>query len=143
MKSIGELLSGYFSEETLKKAGEHHKLFSSWRAVAGEHIASHSRIVELERAVLFVEADHPGWIQILQTRQNELLNAVRRHFPDLGINAIAFRLSRNAGPANNGYDDALPDETEPDPAHGETRSCAPPRTDAAACQDEAPDFCEG
>ena len=56
--------------------------------------AVHSRIRELERGVLLVEADHPGWIQILQTKQRELLSAVQRRYPELNIRGIAFRLSR-------------------------------------------------
>jgi hypothetical protein len=47
-----------------------------------------------------VEADHPGWIQILQTKQKPLLEAVRRGFPELAINGISFRLSRNPGETN-------------------------------------------
>jgi hypothetical protein len=50
--------------------------------------------VELERHVLLIEADHPGWIQILQTKQRELLSQFQRRFPDLAITGISFRLSR-------------------------------------------------
>ena len=56
---------------------------------------SHSRIVELEKTVLLIEADHPGWIQLLQTKQKELLNAVRRRFPEITFTGISFRLSRH------------------------------------------------
>ena len=80
-------------------------LFSSWAQVVAEvwpqgkygdipAAAVHSRIKELERGLLLVEADHPGWIQILQTKQQELLTAVRRRYPELDVRAIAFRLSR-------------------------------------------------
>ena len=57
-------------------------------------VAEHSRIGELERGVLLVEADHPGWIQILQTKQGELLSEVQKRYPDMDIRSIAFRLSR-------------------------------------------------
>ena len=60
--------------------------------------AQHSRICELERGVLLVEADHPGWIQILQTRQTELLSVVRRRHPEQDVRRIAFRLSRTPMP---------------------------------------------
>jgi hypothetical protein len=95
MKKIGDLLARYFDEGTLKKVRGYGSLFSSWTAVAGERIAAHSRIVEMERSVLLVEADHPGWVQILQTEQKNLLLAVQRRFPGLDITAIAFRLSRS------------------------------------------------
>ena len=57
-------------------------------------VAVHSRIKELERGLLLVEADHPGWIQILQTKQQELLSVVERKYPEMGIRNIAFKLSR-------------------------------------------------
>jgi hypothetical protein len=95
VKKIGELLSVFFDDDTIKKAQGYNSLFSSWRDIAGENIAAHSRIVELEKSVLRIEADHPGWIQILQIRQKGLLNRVRRKFPTLNITGISFRLSRN------------------------------------------------
>jgi hypothetical protein len=105
MKKIGELLSTFFDEDTLKKAQGYSDLFSSWRDIAGENIAAHSRIVELEKSVLRIEADHPGWIQILQIRQKSLLNRVRRKFPTLNITGISFKLNRNpAAPARPDQD---------------------------------------
>jgi hypothetical protein len=95
MKKIGELLSTFFDEDAMKKARGYNDLFSSWRDIAGESLAAHSRIVELEKSVLRIEADHPGWIQILQIRQKGLLNRVCRKFPTLNITGISFKLSRN------------------------------------------------
>jgi hypothetical protein len=95
MKKIGDLLAAFFDEDTLKMAQGYGDLFSSWKDIAGENLAAHSRVTELERSVLRVEADHPGWIQILQTRQKGLLSRVRRKFPALNITGISFRLSRN------------------------------------------------
>jgi len=96
-----------FMENTRSTAG----LFSSWAEVVKEvwsyterktaagsedvpAAAVHSRIKEFERGMLLVEADHPGWIQILQSRQTELLSAIQRRYPKMDIHAIAFRLSR-------------------------------------------------
>ena len=56
--------------------------------------AVHSKIRGLEHGVLLVEADHPGWIQILQTRQEDLLKTVQKRYPELGVRGIAFTLSR-------------------------------------------------
>jgi hypothetical protein len=95
MKRAGELLSAFLDEGILKKAKGYHDLFSTWKDIAGDQIGAHSRIVELERSVLLIEADHPGWIQILQMKQRLLLNAVRRRFPELSIAGISFRLSRD------------------------------------------------
>jgi hypothetical protein len=98
MKKAGELLSNFFDAKTLDTALGFSRLFSSWASVAEAHkipgAASHSRIVELECCVLLIEADHPGWIQILQTKQQDLLVEFQQRFPDLTITGISFRLSR-------------------------------------------------
>jgi predicted nucleic acid-binding Zn ribbon protein len=113
MRKAGDVISDLFREqfgpEFMETARSTVGLFSSWsRVVAsvwrrdtaeGENedipaAAAHSRIRELERGMLLVEADHPGWIQILGTRQQELLSAVQRCYPELNIRGIAFRLSR-------------------------------------------------
>jgi hypothetical protein len=113
MKKAGDLLSAFFDEATLDKAKGYGSLFSSWASIAGENLAAHSRIVELERSVLLIEADHPGWIQILQTKQKNLLFAVRRRFPQITVTAISFRLSRKPPPPNTAPE---PAQAAPGPA---------------------------
>ena len=108
MRKAGDILLDMFRErfgpDFIETARSATGLFSSWDRVVAEvwraeddlpAAAVHSRIRELERGVLLVEADHPGWIQILQTRQAELLSAVRRRCPEQNVRAIAFRLSRD------------------------------------------------
>ncbi|GHU62283.1 hypothetical protein FACS189445_5140 [Spirochaetia bacterium] len=94
MKKAGELLASFFDNRILQTAQEYSELFSSWQSIAGDKVAAHSRIRELEHSVILVEADHPGWIQILQTREKGLLDALRRRFPEQNITGISFRLSR-------------------------------------------------
>lgn len=114
MKRAGELLSFFFDKNVLEKAQGYSNLFSCWAVITEKTgipaAAAHSRIVELERAVLLVEADHPGWIQILQTKQSYLLNAVIRRFPDLEIRGISFRLSRDPPSISAGF------SSKPEPA---------------------------
>ncbi|MDR1985580.1 MAG: DUF721 domain-containing protein [Treponema sp.] len=115
MKKAGELLSFFFDEKTLDKAQGYADLFASWASVVKAHripaAVDHSRIVELERHVLLVEADHPGWIQLLQTKQRELLRALQSRFPD--ITGISFRLSRKPGPVVQREVPEYPLEPEP------------------------------
>jgi hypothetical protein len=112
MRKAGEVISllfkQHFGEGFMDNARSGTELFNSWEKTVcqvwpyGQNqekedipaAAVHSRIRELERGVLIVEADHPGWIQILQTKQAELLLAVQRHCPMLDIRGIAFRLDR-------------------------------------------------
>lgn len=117
MKKIGDIVAELLREklgaEFMQNAQNTADLFSSWTqvlaevcrkpdcgqgsALSAEDIpaeAANSRIKDLRRGVLLVEADHPGWVQILQTKQADLLAAVQRRCPELDIQSISFRLSR-------------------------------------------------
>jgi hypothetical protein len=104
MRRAGELLSLFIDEKLLKKAKDYSSLSSAWAKITEANgigmAAVHSRIRELDRNVLLIEADHSGWLQIFQTRQHRLLEDIRRRFPDLAIHGISFRLS--SGPLEDG-----------------------------------------
>ena len=101
MKRAGDLLSAFFNEHfdpvSLENGRMTAGLFSSWvsaaRAANIGAAADHSRIRELEHKVLLIEADHPGWVQLLQTKQRQLLQYVQVKFPELDIQGISFCLS--------------------------------------------------
>jgi predicted nucleic acid-binding Zn ribbon protein len=105
VRSAGDVLRSFFDDtfslgffEDMEAAAG---LFSSWKAVIEEagvaSAAPHSRVADLKQGTVIIEADHPGWIQILQTRQLQLLNILQRRFsekPLLEIRKIAFRLAK-------------------------------------------------
>ena len=111
MRRAGDILTELFRErfgrdfEEASRSGA--GLFSSWDKIAAEVwpreeealAAVHSQIRELERGVLLIEADHPGWVQILQTKKAEILSSVRRHYPDMDIKSLSFRLAREPWPS--------------------------------------------
>jgi len=110
---ITSIFKDRFGKEFMETARSSAELFTSWEGIVCEvwprgmdqktedipAAAVHSRIRELERGILIVEADHPGWVQLLQTKQAELLKAVRRRGPGLEIRGIAFVLSRGPVPS--------------------------------------------
>jgi hypothetical protein len=103
MRKAGDILTSLFNEKFdpvfIHKAKTTAGLFSSWVTITEDagiaSASSHSRISELERGILLIETDHPGWMQILQTKQSQLLSTVQRRYPELEIRGIAFRLSRD------------------------------------------------
>ncbi|MDR1565690.1 MAG: DUF721 domain-containing protein [Treponema sp.] len=102
MRKAGDILEDLFRERFDPQFLEHIQvtasLFSSWPAVAGDAdiavAAAHSRIREFELGVILVEAEHPGWVQILQTKQTRLLKVFQGRFPELEIRGVSFCLSR-------------------------------------------------
>jgi predicted nucleic acid-binding Zn ribbon protein len=111
MKRAGELLAALLDQQTLGAAREYSALFSSWRSIAGDTFAAHSWIRELEHSILLVEADHPGWIQMLQIKEKDLLDALRRRFPDQRIAGISFRLGKEPPAPPNRLPPAALDES--------------------------------
>jgi hypothetical protein len=156
MRKAGDILSSLFNEKFdpvfLKRARTTAGLFTSWETITEKvsretqdkgfaSSSAHSRIAELERGILLIEVEHPGWRQILQTRQSQLLSTVQHRYPELNIRGIAFRLSRDPqsfsvaaqAPETPEAEASEPGPAEP-PVVGEP-AAASPQSDPAA--DEA------
>jgi predicted nucleic acid-binding Zn ribbon protein len=98
MKTAGDILSTLFDQGFAQKAKGYSNFFDSWADITEKNgiaaAADHSRIKELEKGIVYIEMDHPGWKQILQTKQTKLLNDFRYRFPDLDITGISLMLSK-------------------------------------------------
>jgi hypothetical protein len=99
METAGNILSALFDEGFVKKAQGYSKFFDSWTDITAKNgiaaAADHSRIKDLDRGIVLIETDHPGWKQILQTKQTKLLNDFRYRFPSLDICGISLILGKN------------------------------------------------
>ena len=108
MKKAGDLLSVIIDDKMLGKAKGYSRLFSAWEQLTKKYgiaaAASHSRVLDIKRGVLLVDADHTGWIQILQTKELALLSDLQKTFPELDLTGIAFRLSKAAPGSQDGGD---------------------------------------
>jgi len=110
MKKAGEIFSVLFDERFMKKAEGVSKFFDSWADITAKNgiaaASAHSRIKDIDRGIMLVETDHPGWKQILQTKQKKILNDYCRLFPDLGISGISFMLGKGEPVSENKYEAA-------------------------------------
>ncbi|MCL2230807.1 MAG: DUF721 domain-containing protein [Treponema sp.] len=99
MKTAGSILSTIFDERFMKKAQGYSKFFDSWKDITEKNglpaAADHSRIKDLDKGIVYIEMDHPGWKQILQTKQSKFLNDFKIRFPQLEISGIALMLQNN------------------------------------------------
>ena len=98
MKRVGDVLSSIFDENMMQKARGYSALFSCWKDLTEKNgitaAADHSWITSLDRGLVWIEVDHPGWKQILQTKESKLLSDFRCRFPDMDISGISIMLSR-------------------------------------------------
>ncbi len=95
VRKASDLLGSLLAPDVAAKADGWSSFFSFWNRAAGENLAAHSRPVDVRNGIVYVEATHPGWIQLLQMEQNRILETIRRTFPELGISGIAFKLAKD------------------------------------------------
>lgn len=98
-RAAREVLSAFFDEEKLRQGGRYADFFESWKYLVGEQLAAHSRVADVQNGILYIEADHPGWIQLLQMRQAAILKGIATRFPEFGLRAIAFRVRESEVPS--------------------------------------------
>jgi len=125
MKTAGEILSALFDEGFVKKAQGYSKFFDSWTDITAKNgiasAAAHSRIKDLDRGIVLIEMDHPGWKQILQTKQTKLLNDFRIRFPEMDISGISLMLGRGESQSDS---QTVEEETKTETTDGQTAQVA-------------------
>lgn len=106
MMSAGDmvnLICKNLDPSTVRNAG---KIINLWKEIVesikstsingeniGRNMSSHSRVIDLQNGVLLVEADHPGWIQMIGNYKKYILKGFKLKAPELDVNTIAFRLT--------------------------------------------------
>lgn len=93
IKDVTNLLSSFFNSDKLRQGERVADFFASWANFVGPRLAAHSRVMDVDKGILIIEAEHPGWIQLLQIRQTSILEDISRHYPELALRGIAFKLS--------------------------------------------------
>jgi hypothetical protein len=66
--------------------------------INAQRAAAHSRMAHIKNNVLFVEVDHQGWIQILQTMQKKIVEIINREYKGLSIRSLAFLMVNDIEP---------------------------------------------
>jgi hypothetical protein len=98
MKRVGDLLPAIFDEKFIEKTRGYSTLFSCWEDLMLKNgiaaAAGHSWVKSVEKGLVWIEVDHPGWKQILQTKESKLLHDFRYRFPDMGISGISIVLCK-------------------------------------------------
>jgi predicted nucleic acid-binding Zn ribbon protein len=94
VRKAGDVLRDYLKERGWPAEDPYAPLFRGWEGIAGRELGRRSRVVEVEDGVVIVEVDHPGWLQMLQLRKRQLLEAARKSVPGGRIEDLRGRLSR-------------------------------------------------
>lgn len=94
-RKVSDLLSKVLNPEVLADTEGLIRFFTSWTEIAGDVLASHTKPVDIRNGIIYIDAEHPGWVQHLQLNQTSILKKIQQKFPELNIRGIAFRLKRD------------------------------------------------
>ncbi len=94
MKKAGDLLKNIFESFNIKEPKDGKTITSSWQEIAGKELSEHTRIKDIRKDTIYIEADHPGWLQILELKKRSIIGNINAIFPDKGITDIRISLKR-------------------------------------------------
>lgn len=56
-------------------------------------ILNHVRVLDVDKGIVHIEVDHPGWIQTMQFKRKQVVYKLQKAFPVLEIRTLAFHLA--------------------------------------------------
>jgi hypothetical protein len=75
-----------------------YSIVAAWREIVGESVAEHSQPRSIRNQILFIEVDHPTWMQQLQFLKPTLLGQVNVFLGGPLIQDIRFKLGKVSPP---------------------------------------------
>lgn len=91
---VGRLLEGALKQLGMKGDYDRFRIDQKCREAVGEKVSRALVRVELKRKTVHLEFEHAIWIQEMGYRKDELLRALQRELPELGLQGISLGLSR-------------------------------------------------
>ncbi len=96
MKKAGDILIQVLSG--LHAEGKHYiSFYNSWEKIAGTDIANHSSLSDIKNGILYIDVDHPGWIQLIQIKKKYILRKIKSMFPELEVKDLRIFLRKFSG----------------------------------------------
>jgi len=126
LRRVGDILVSVFDESMAEKAEGYSAFFSCWKDLAEKNgisaAAAHSWIKSVDNGLVWIEVDHPGWKQILQTKERKLLHDFRYRFPKMGISGISIMLCRPGTHPGNAKGEPVMETSAPEEKQPPTNS---------------------
>ena len=92
-RRISDILAGILRKDETEDVALPEVITERWPVIAGEQLASHVRPSHLKNGVLYLQADHPGWLAELRRLPKAGLLKKIAFIPDIPeIKDIRFQL---------------------------------------------------
>lgn len=98
-KPIGAILNGMLQKNESETVSLPEKISERWPMIVGEQLAKHARPSHFKNGILYVHADHPGWlIELRRLPKAHMLKKISS-VPDIPeIKDIRFQLDSDIRP---------------------------------------------
>jgi len=93
IRKASDILAALFNDETQQKGQIYSSLFKDWKYVVGPKLSAHSKIVNIKNSIVIVEVEHPGWLQLLQVQEKNILYKLQTKNPDLNLRGLSFKIA--------------------------------------------------
>ena len=106
--NFNEIINNTFKNISVQDVKKARNIYNAWEKVLlriksntnpneGKKLAEHTRIIDFKNGILLIEADHPGWINIIQMRKKYILKGLEMEIPELEIKNFAVKLKGTRG----------------------------------------------
>ncbi|WP_443736119.1 DciA family protein [Treponema sp.] len=106
-EKISFVIESAFENIRTTNAGDALNIYNVWKNVLcrikgrspneGQKLADHSRVIDYKNGILLVEADHPGWIELLRLHKKYIMTGLERDIPQIKITNVVYRLAGHRG----------------------------------------------
>lgn len=87
---INEVLTDLISQRDWHLGIAEGTLFSNWKTIVGDDIASHTTPISLLEGALLIQCSSTAWATQLTAVGQDLLHSVQRSAPDAGVTSLNF-----------------------------------------------------
>jgi hypothetical protein len=91
-RKASEIISSLFSSFDSNGMSQSNSFLKSWKEIVGENISAHTKVIDVDKGIVIVEVDHPGWSQKILFKKKQILYELSINYPDLKIRNVIMRV---------------------------------------------------
>ena len=88
MHKAGDVLTRIFDRITTPETSAWVSFCQNWPDIVGRELKDHLKPLREEKGILFLETEHPGWLQIVTFHEEEILKKVNQFLPGSTIKKL-------------------------------------------------------
>jgi hypothetical protein len=89
---LKEILLSLLKKEHAKTGENFHKVFANWQQIVGKKLSYHSAPIDIKNNSLYIEVDHPGWLQLFQFNGPQIIKKIRSLYSQLDIHSLKYKI---------------------------------------------------